>query len=1010
MEAGPKVSVIIPVYNAENYLQQCLDSVANQTLQDIEIICVNDGSTDRSLEILRSFEKKDNRFIILTQENQGAAVARNEGLSIAKGEFISVLDADDFFDPNMLKAAYNRLVETNSEIAIFKVQLYDDSTGEYSKCTWAIRDNLLPKKKIFSSEDVKEYIFQFCNGWAWDKMFRREYIEKNRLRFQNTRIFNDARFVFLSLAFAQRISIISEVYATKRRSVTTSISSTRTKNWKEFSKVIYELEESLKTQNVFEKYQRSFLNYALHLALFVYRTIEKDAQIEMFSFLENEYLPKYKFNSYSEEYYYNREEYRLLQILFPDVTKNVESVVKQNKVISRYIEETIPVVYAMDDGYARYTATSIDSIMRCSPIQQKYTFYILTPPSISNGVRDIFLHLESIYQNCTIQIIPIGHDFSNAHLQIQHITIPTYYRLLLPDILPDIKKCIYLDGDTIVCQPLTELYERDLGENYIAGVEAYGYYRDAEHHRKRLNLSSFGPYVNAGVLLMNLDQMRKDDCVSQFMSLMDYKFSSQDQDILNVACYGRIQCLPYKYNVMTAHQNLSQQFLNQYISQTDLDAARKNPVIIHYATKEKPWNTLQTPMSVNWWRVVLEGTTWPLYSVDKTSLLLETLYNVGDRKELNWKNSKIRSLEREITNIHNSWTYKIGRFITWAPRMLRGAVWCYQEHGLSYTVHRILVHLHLVNEIEQHQKVSKPVNNTSATPKRDYDYYRNLQPEQYADELKFWFKKTTGTELNLDNPKTYNEKIQWLKLYDSTPLKTRLADKYLVRDWVKEKIGNQYLIPLLGVWDKFEDIDFNKLPNSFVLKANHGCGWNIIVKDKSKFNFEEAKKKFDTWMNLNFAFRVGLELQYMNIPPKIIAEEYMENGNNDLYDYKVFCFNGKAESIMFLSERKHGLKMAFHDLNWNKLPFVYTYPRNEAEVPKPKNLELLIQLSEKLAAGFAHVRVDFYILNDGSLKFGEMTFTSASGNCKWNPPEQNRIYGDLIKLPQKSPIPERKVF
>ena len=131
MEAGPKVSVIIPVYNAENYLQQCLDSVANQTLQDIEIICVNDGSTDRSLEILRSFEKKDNRFIILTQENQGAAVARNEGLSIAKGEFISVLDADDFFDPNMLKAAYNRLVETNSEIAIFKVQLYDDSTGEY---------------------------------------------------------------------------------------------------------------------------------------------------------------------------------------------------------------------------------------------------------------------------------------------------------------------------------------------------------------------------------------------------------------------------------------------------------------------------------------------------------------------------------------------------------------------------------------------------------------------------------------------------------------------------------------------------------------------------------------------------------------------------------------------------------------------------------------------------------------------------------------------------------------
>ena len=148
----------------------------------------------------------------------------------------------------------------------------------------------------------------------------------------------------------------------------------------------------------------------------------------------------------------------------------------------------------------------------------------------------------------------------------------------------------------------------------------------------------------------------------------------------------------------------------------------------------------------------------------------------------------------------------------------------------------------------------------------------------------------------------------------------------------------------------------------------------------------------------------------MNIKPKIIAEQYLENDNNDLYDYKVFCFNGKAESIMYLSDRKNGLKMAFYDLNWNKLPFVYSYPLNEEDIPRPAQLEKLIELAEKLAEGFAHVRVDFYILNDGSIKFGEMTFTSAGGACKWNPPEQDRIYWDLIKLPPKSPIPERKVW
>lgn len=282
-----------------------------------------------------------------------------------------------------------------------------------------------------------------------------------------------------------------------------------------------------------------------------------------------------------------------------------------------------------------------------------------------------------------------------------------------------------------------------------------------------------------------------------------------------------------------------------------------------------------------------------------------------------------------------------------------------------------------------------------------------LKPEQYEEELKLWFKERTGKELNLENPKTFNEKIQWLKLYDSTPMKTQLADKYLVRDWVKDKIGEQYLIPLLGVYDSFDEIDFDKLPNQFVLKANHGAGWNVIVKDKKKFDKELAKKKFDEWLQLNYAFKAGFELHYMNIIPKIIVEEYIENNNQDLYDYKVFCFDGKAQNIMFLSERFSELKMAFYDLKWNKEEFVYSFKKNKDNVPEPQSLKDIIVLAEKLAYGFSHVRVDFYILNDGTIKFGEMTFTTFSGICDWNPCEQNCIYGNLIKLPAKSSLPER---
>jgi hypothetical protein len=281
----------------------------------------------------------------------------------------------------------------------------------------------------------------------------------------------------------------------------------------------------------------------------------------------------------------------------------------------------------------------------------------------------------------------------------------------------------------------------------------------------------------------------------------------------------------------------------------------------------------------------------------------------------------------------------------------------------------------------------------------DYKFYKGLHPDNYTDELKVWFKRVSGKPLDLENPRTFNEKVQWLKLYDNTPIKTRLADKYLVRSWVKEQIGEKYLVPLIGVWDKFDDIDFDRFPDKFVLKANHGCGWNIIVKDKSTFDKSAAKKEFSRWLNTNFAFINGLELHYKAISPKIIAEEFIENEGMYLYDYKIWCFNGKPKFIMFLAERQIRLKMAFYDLNWNILPFTYSYPQYEKLVPKPDNLDEMLDVTKMLCKDFMHVRVDLYRLDDGSLKFGEMTFTTASGACNWNPPEYDLVLGQMITLP-----------
>lgn len=286
----------------------------------------------------------------------------------------------------------------------------------------------------------------------------------------------------------------------------------------------------------------------------------------------------------------------------------------------------------------------------------------------------------------------------------------------------------------------------------------------------------------------------------------------------------------------------------------------------------------------------------------------------------------------------------------------------------------------------------------------EYKYYKNLNPKFYAEELKQWYKSKTGEDLNLENPKTFNQKMQWLKLYDSTPIKTKLADKYLVREWVKEKIGEEYLIPILGVWDSFDEIDFDKLPNRFVLKTNHGSGWQTIVKDKNKFNKKLQKQRFDKWMNTNFAFVAGYELHYRDIKPKIIAEQFIEDPSGDLKDYKIMCFNGKPEFIWADVDRFHGHTRDIFDLNWNRLPFEVKCTRSNYEIEKPQNLDKMIELAKILCEGFPLVRVDLYSLPDGSIKFGEMTFTSGTGIESFSPGKYGEIYGDMITLPKEKYI------
>ena len=257
---------------------------------------------------------------------------------------------------------------------------------------------------------------------------------------------------------------------------------------------------------------------------------------------------------------------------------------------------------------------------------------------------------------------------------------------------------------------------------------------------------------------------------------------------------------------------------------------------------------------------------------------------------------------------------------------------------------------------------------------------------------------------NLKNPKSFNEKLQWLKLYDRKPLYTMLVDKYAVKKWVADKIGQEYVIPTLGVWDKAEAIDFDRLPNKFVLKCNHSGGGNVFIcKEKREFDIVNTVKGL-AYQLKHSNYWYGREWPYKDISPKIIAEEYLEDPKtHTLHDYKFYCFNGKVSCVMVCLDRNLGdTKFYFFDSQWNLLRF---NKRGQAApkdftIEKPKDLDSMFKLAESLSEEIPFVRVDLYNC-DGKIYFGELTLYPSSGFDENILPEANLLWGQALMLPEK---------
>ena len=274
---------------------------------------------------------------------------------------------------------------------------------------------------------------------------------------------------------------------------------------------------------------------------------------------------------------------------------------------------------------------------------------------------------------------------------------------------------------------------------------------------------------------------------------------------------------------------------------------------------------------------------------------------------------------------------------------------------------------------------------------------RFIPDEMY---LKKVFRLKVGYELDLDNPQSFNEKIQWLKIHDRNASYKTIVDKADAKAWVESRIGKQYVIPTLKVCDNVEEVDYSSLPNQFVLKCTHDSGGVAICKDKANFDFIAAKRKIEKSLKTNF-FWVGREWPYKEIEPRIIVEEYLRSSESEIVDYKFMCFNGSPRCVFTCTGRSTGdLRVDFFDLSWNHLPFERHYKNAQTIPDAPSALREMIDLSAALSKGIPFVRVDFYEI-EGRPYFGEMTLYPGSGFEEFTPREWDYELGGWLTLPSK---------
>lgn len=723
MEQMPKVSVIIPVYNAEKYLRQCLDSVVNQTLREIEIICVDDGSTDGSAEILKSYAENDSRIVpVRYTQNKSSNQARKDGVLMSRGTYIMFLDSDDSLELSACEELTSEMDRLGVDILQFGT--FVDALPDVSKeAVDFFKRFVAPFPKLLYGKDVFAMCFKYkkYRFTIWNKIYRADLC-KTAFNYVDDGFLPKAQdlyaFFILSWFAASYFGIEKKYYHySYGRGIT---GSGKCASLSTFSRICSQHLVAKKCRNflnsqgklseyiaILDNITRSFIDECVKC--WINRVSPEDGP-EGFRMLLESWTSQAVFTSLENNFpeFIESAAKKAIDLEFPwdclmyakpnaQFAFGKEYINSFDSLTSNGYTKVVPVVFAADDNYAVYSGVAIQSILTNASPDCFYRIYI-----IYTDISFEHIHmLESISAtNVSVRCVNIQPLLTARYVKLYekaHYTKEMFYRFLIPETFPAFPYAVYLDGDLVVETDIAAIIPDDMHNTFVAAVRNPATAYTAKHIREKLNLPVEN-YFNSGVMVFNITAWLKnslvDQCFNAFKNIPKHTLLFPDQDILNIVCTNHTYFLDPAWNYCWHFIYGSKELQDTYahiVAQVD-----GNPKIFHFTSGEKPWNVTERPLAIHFWKYALIS---PFFSeiVSRSQTNPSRFQSVpisSHGHDLGLK-YRLEQAEKEIRNIRASASYRIGRFITWIPRKVRGFFRCCREHGWRYTCKRVLVHLHL---------------------------------------------------------------------------------------------------------------------------------------------------------------------------------------------------------------------------------------------------------------------------------------------------------------------------